>query len=915
MAYGTAKFRTRRGFRSRRSSVQILPGQWCLSLVDAGFVGILFFAPLLFGGRHDLGRFVFVALAGMTATAWFGYQALSRRPRWRRTPTLGIAAGAVLLVALQLVPLPSAILARLSPHLDATLPLWTSAAESSVPLGPWRTISLTPSDTRIALAMCLAYALLFTTAVQRISRVGDAEKLLRAIAASAVFLACVALLHTFLGNGLYYWFYEIANRPSDTAPCSPFTNRNHLAHYLALGVAPLIAWLVASWQHLKAQPHENAGRRSRPESLRRRSHKHSALAHQNALRVVLALAAAVLVFTALLTLSRGGAVAMAVAVIVFSGGCYRSGLFGGRSLLAVAGVGCSVVGLLSLYGYDHVAERLGDAATGSLSDLDQAGGRRAIWAANLAAFADSWRTGSGAGSHAEIYPLYIENAPTVEFTHAENGYLQIATENGMGGVLLLCLAVGCLAVAAWRIMTSSAEPRMIIAGAAAAAGLTASVVHSLFDFVWYIPACCATTLLLAACVIRLSQLASDSSRSVALPPSTRIAMAVGAALAACWATAMLIGPGRASVHWDAYQRMSAARSAEVHSLLRASQPEQRLAAEENCRRLDVSMIGELNRALRCSPRHGRANLRLGKLYLRRFETLQRQADNVMSATEVRDAALASQFTSRRQLLAWLRAAFGKNADLLLRAHWHTRRALALCPLEGDAYLQLAELIFLEGRKPAAIDDLVDQAVAVRPSDGDILFEAGIRRLTQGRPEEAEALWKTAFRLPGMHRLRLIQYVGSSVAADVFLEMFQPDWTTLNDIWRTYRVNNARADLDAIADHGQTAAVQAEASADPWAATNWLWLSKMYAQLGRDDEALASTSRAMRLAPHRYVARRSHAFALHAAGRHGAAEQHFRWCLARRPDDEAVQQTLKTMLRLAPSIADRSEHDRSTLPAH
>ena len=103
------------------------------------------------------------------------------------------------------------------------------------------------------------------------------------------------------------------------------------------------------------------------------------------LSILLAAALAIVLFAGLLTQSRGGAAALAVTACVM--------LFGGRAarvvhnghLLGAAVIGMAVVALLSVKGYDELAQRLGDYATGSLESLDGAGARRKIWAANLAA--------------------------------------------------------------------------------------------------------------------------------------------------------------------------------------------------------------------------------------------------------------------------------------------------------------------------------------------------------------------------------------------------------------------------------------------------------------------------------------------------------------------------------------------------
>src|SRR4029079_8994095 len=127
------------------------------------------------------------------------------------------------------------------------------------------------------------------------------------------------------------------------------------------------------------------------------------------------------------------------------------------------------IGLLSVHGYDQVARRLDDVTEGSMDDIDQGRIRRNLWAANVAAFEAGWLTGAGAGSHCDVCPVYLPQSFTKEYTHAENGYLQIATENGVGGIVLL--TVGLLLCGAWCIggLLRATDPDVIrLLGAAAA---------------------------------------------------------------------------------------------------------------------------------------------------------------------------------------------------------------------------------------------------------------------------------------------------------------------------------------------------------------------------------------------------------------------------------------------------------------
>ena len=60
-------------------------------------------------------------------------------------------------------------------------------------------------------------------------------------------------------------------------------------------------------------------------------------------------------------------------------------------------------------------------------------------------------------------------------------------------------------------MRRAASARLVVCLGAIAASLAANVLHSLVDFVWYVPGCMAMVAILAACACRGWQLAVETS--------------------------------------------------------------------------------------------------------------------------------------------------------------------------------------------------------------------------------------------------------------------------------------------------------------------------------------------------------------------------------------------------------------------
>jgi len=874
------KSQTRRQRKSHeRRSAYSFPANICLQVVDACHVGIIFLVPLLLGGRHSAGRFVFVALAGLAAAAWLTRQALLDQAKWPLTKAYTIGLAAIALVAVQLIPLPPSWIDQLTPRNSSLLPLWSSDTAGPVQFGGWPTLSLAPHVTKIALATLVAYVLLFITAIERLQTLNDIQRLLRLIACSAIFMGSFGLIQYFTSNGLFFWFYELPYTGTDRAAKGGFTCSNHFAHFLALGMAPLLAWIVLRVQQKKQSTKEPS-------------------TNWWPLDIALCLGLLLIVLGVLLSLSRGGALALAIASILGLVIYYRHGFITNSSLYGLGILAILIVAILSLNGYDRVAGRLDDFVSGSLENLDHSSGRRKIWDANLAAVEQGGFFGAGAGSHREIYPVYLPESLNIEYTHAENGYLQIATECGYLGTVLLMITLATVSRWCWQALRHAESVSQLVAATAVTSALVASAVHSFVDFIWFIPACMSLTILLAATAYRLALLAKPNKlqdeQSTLWSRSTWSGLAITASLAAVWAGSITIGPARAAIYWDRYLLAShMEKKQQTKSLMTLKSNFHEQKPIDNQSRIKAAIFN-LQRVLFHHPNSSRANLRLAGKYLQLFNTRQNAAENSMSIDQIRDAAIASQFSSGSELRQWLQRAFGKNSELLYRAYYHTQKSLRLCPLQGEGYLYLANLCFLNGHDGEATNAYVAQSIKVRPYDGKVLFEAGRQALLLGEVTEALHLWKQVFLDRGPHQLQTIRLLAGNFPASAFLEHFRPDWHVLPYVWQWYNQVGSEADRRSIVDYAELAAVR-ESSQYPASQMVSIWrsLARMQQALNRQQQALNSYTHAFELAPSEYRIRREFGHALLVTQHYRLAEHHLRWCFARKSNDAKLRKDLAT----------------------
>jgi hypothetical protein len=240
----------------------------------------------------------------------------------------------------------------------------------------------------------------------------------------------------------------------------------------------------------------------------------------------------------------------------------------------------------------------------------------------------------------------------------------------------------------------------------------------------------SVTVVLAGCVLRISQLVSAADgqpvRQFLLPRARWLEASAVAVLASAWAVYTYVGPGMASLYWDRYLRASVANRDAAREQM-SSWIASRQSSSATAEPLNDVMLRQLEQVVAWDPQFARAHLRLAAAYMSQFELRQLRGENMMNLPQIQDAALASRFSSSAELRAWLERAFGNRAELLYRADAAARRAVGLCPLQGEGYALLGELCFLDGGQGDAVDAYFAQALRVRPHDGSMKSASKIER--------------------------------------------------------------------------------------------------------------------------------------------------------------------------------------------
>ena len=867
--------------RSRRPNPNRL-ARFTEQTASALLLAILICAPLILGGRTELGKCLYIGLVGLyVLNHCVGMWSAEERV-YRIIGVEWLCVAGLALVALTIVPLTVDQLEQLSPGIFEAIPL--RGPEAAQELGIWKTLSLAPHATQLGLCLLATHVLLFLTLAQRLVDVDSVRMALRCLVTATLVVAALGLFQYASGTERFCFAFLHPSRAAHEGLSGPFTNANHFTHFLALGMGALL-WY---WQDTvpKVDRGPTGNRFSSPN-------QNSQLRFQH---VVATVGIGLVLTVGLIAASRGGMVMMFASLLFCGLIMARAQIIGWPTLWGAAGIAAVVMAALSIHGSEMLERELASLQVDSIGDLAELSGRQAIWEANLAtAKAFPW-FGTGVGSHAQVYPMFFAKPSTVEYTHAESGYLQVLSENGVAGLVLVGLALLALLRWCYQALVHAPDIRAGTCAMAAVAGVLVCLLQSVWDFVWYLTGTMAPAIVLAACVCRLAQQHRSRSQP-AWTVSLNRAMTGLAAVAtvAAFATGLwvYVGPAKASMSWNRYRRLSLAAERNRPDLATRVASKDK-AKETQARYARLQQMTELlNRTLEAQPQHHSAHLRLASVLQKAFEIRQQYESNAMAITQIRDAAKASQFESDQAYASWLERAVGQNLQLLLSARHHLLAGVRGLPLSGRSYIRLGELDFLSPKLTIGIESLSEQAIKVRPHDAEVLFAFGRQRASQGDIEGTLDYWKRAYHQDEDYRQAITRILATRLPSLEFTKRFEPNRMQLLELFDFYRASQLPQQAEQLSPLlGQEFAAEAERSQGRRASHLWMQSAVFFQRAGEPNKAVQMAQLAARATPNHFETRLALARSLYLAAELEPAEREFIWCLRRRPDNTSAQRGLQ-----------------------
>ncbi|MCA9068792.1 MAG: O-antigen ligase family protein [Planctomycetaceae bacterium] len=830
--------------------------------MDIGIVMALVGVALLLGGTRPPGHLLLITSTFLAAIGWLSFCSLHPKVIIKWTGAEFLIVAGLLVATIQIVPLPATLINLISPKTKILFSEWTKTGLSSK---PWPYLSLSPQLSRSELTIWFCYAILFLTTSQRLRGIADVETVLRLLTISSIGMAALGLVQMLVGNDKFLWCYQHPHLSASTVATGSFINRNHFASFLAMGVGPALWW----WWTAK----------SRSENGDFCSSSNSKL---HVSPWILALALVLIVFTILLSQSRGGAIASSVAIAFFLVVQLRR--YPSRRLISVLLGASLIVGTsLAIYGYDLVSSRL---SNWNMSH------RLYLWKVNCRTFSDFPIIGTGLNTHRLSYPLHYElPSDDLVHTHAESSYVQILSEMGILGVLLTIFGLRLICV--WSIsgLRTSPSQRHGLALLALSASLAAHAVHAAGDSLWSIPGLMAPVSIITACIWRMWNLGKavhirtkkENLGTRFLQPFCLPRLVWGVAASLVLATGLTLMKGQllealAWPHLEEYERLALIQSDKEYS--------------------PSEIVGQrilaLNAAQKYLPDNSSISSHLASEHLNAFSLSQLDAANIMSLTEIRDVAGDPSFASQEERIAWLRKSLGDNLQHLQAVGKFSKDALLENPMAGCDAINLVQLDFLHPE--LHVNALEHHALKVRPNEPSVLFSAGQRAFGHGKTKLGFHYWQKASQTSPKTELLVLRTLHGLLSAKQILGELHISRKGIHSFWQQMENEKNSEDYCYVSRKlGQRCQQDAVKSTGQARAELLLQAFEAYRALD-DKEAEHCLNQALKAEPESIDAHEIAARWYFQRSEYRVAQRHIEWCLLRTPKDSDLIELHKQSLR-------------------
>jgi len=308
------------------------------------------------------------------------------------------------------------------------------------------------------------YVIIFYLIIHTLRTRSQLRRLVYLIIGLAALISIIGLLKNFCGNPFPWWNYTDFQTAPDRLS-STFGNADHLAGYMEMTLPLLLGLLLTGFRGIK---------------------------------IVFVIVLAVLLFAALLlSLSRGGWLGAVTGLFFMCIALLLNRYFQSKKLVLTVCGGCVVVAFIVLSSTTVVKRIKTVEEMGNIPNLNA---RITVWGGVVEMIKDHPLLGTGPGTFATVFTQYQPPGVLSRYFAAHNDYLQMTAETGLALVPVMAWMIFAFFIKGFKKLNN---PSRLVRGTTlgAMSGVTAILIHSIFDFNLHIPANAILFTVLAAIVV------------------------------------------------------------------------------------------------------------------------------------------------------------------------------------------------------------------------------------------------------------------------------------------------------------------------------------------------------------------------------------------------------------------------------
>ena len=449
-----------------------------IKIVRAILIFVLIFAPIPFGSVHVWAYSLVNVLVLGAGVLWLVGNASgavrNARVGWIATAADVPALLFVLWTGFQLLPLPLWFVDVLSPQ---AADIWRGVFQITGLPETWKTLSLVPHDTRIALVQAVTYVCLFQLTLQVVDSRESRIQLTRVLIVLGACLALYGLFEKASGHNAILWWKNSFS--GSFRIFGTFINPDHFGFYLNL-IIPLALGYV---YRRRFQPEHKSVKKRKLSLFKRIVHlaiDTEAKAQKTGLLVFFT---AIMMSVSVLTGSRAAMLALGGSLSVMAALVWVRTRKRGFAILLISALvlaGCYGMQI----GLEPVLQRW---KTFDQFNLER-DARWMFWASGMDIVGDYPLTGTGLGTLEAVFPAYRPAEKGLKTTdHLHNDWLEILAETGIPGFLFF---VGGYCFLLYSMIRRWWHQRSTLAmglGLGAIGAMVAAGLHSLLDFGLHMP--------------------------------------------------------------------------------------------------------------------------------------------------------------------------------------------------------------------------------------------------------------------------------------------------------------------------------------------------------------------------------------------------------------------------------------------